>query len=440
MLDTREYKFKIVTPLYLGGVDPRAREDQAKHDTEIRIRPILAMWRYWLRALRGAEHGTTTDGLARIASEEQRLFGGVRGEHPTAAGIRARLSEVGNINHGNFTEQEPAKSRYARYLGYGLQQSRQGGVVTEECRWAIQPCGKFTVAITAKESDFKTLEEIIDTWVHCGGLGARNRRGWGCIEWTNRPAARGDYFRSLAERMERYKGTMPAEPDFDVLHPDWCRIQICDEASGHSFANFADAMAAIRNQLRIDTGGAERRQLERSGGVAVPLTAPLTPASPVLNVATHGWRQRWPEAKPYWLAGRWNERKNRWDAFYRARDHDAADGARFPGGPDVDLQNIHFGLPVAYPTWRMTVEGILGKETLRRPSPISFRVFRADTKYKVAILLFKARFLPDVDDARICAKVRGHETAGIRMPQAAVIWPDLDAFFDACRGKVVFGK
>jgi CRISPR type III-B/RAMP module RAMP protein Cmr1 len=445
MLDTKEFSFKVVTPLYLGGVDPRADEDQAKRDTQIRLRPVLAMWRYWLRALKGAELGTRPKGLAEMERQEQRLFGGVRGEHPTAAGIRARLIKVENVEHFDYTEREPDKSRYGRYLGYGLQEQRRSGVVTENRRWAIKPGCEFTIAVTAAQSDLGTLEDVIDTWVHCSGLGARHRRGWGCIEWTNRPQ-REDYFKWLAERMKQYEGNMSTEPEFDVLHPDWCRIQICNAPSGEPFTSVQDALAAIRNQLRIDTGAAEQEELERSQGAAVPLDAPRTPPSPVLHADGYGWRQRWPGLKPWNLAGLWNDVRGRWDAFYWARDHHVAEGARdADGGHSFQLRNIMFGLPVAYPRWKMTVEAMLRNdeamlrnETLRRPSPISFRVLKQAGKFKVAVLLFKSRFLPD--RALISARVRGRARARIQVPTGSVAWHDLDAFFDACHGDIVFGK
>ncbi len=159
-------EFRVATPLYLGGVDPRSEPEQAKQDTQIRLRPILAMWRYWFRALKGAEFGTDRAGLTEIAKQEQELFGGVRGDNPTAARMRARLVSVGEILHFDFTEQEPHKSPYGRYLGYGLQEQKPMGVLTQNRRWAIRPGGRFGVEVTANDSDFKTLEYVIDTWVH----------------------------------------------------------------------------------------------------------------------------------------------------------------------------------------------------------------------------------------------------------------------------------
>ena len=449
MLDIKEFRFKVVTPLYLGGVDPRADEIQAKRDTQIRLRPVLAMWRYWFRALKGAELGTDAKGLEELEKQEQRLFGGVRGEHPTAAGIRARLVRVDNFNHSDYTEQEPHKSRYGRYLGYGLQEQKQRGVVIQNRRWAVKPGCEFTIAITAAQSDFDTLVDVIDTWVHCGGLGARHRRGWGCIEWTNRPR-QVDYFKWLAERMKRYEGKMSTEPEFDVLHPDWCRIQICNAPSGEPFKSWGDALVAVRNQLRIDAGrwGFDQRlvqdneckkledeRVDPKKKQAVQLANPMNPPTLHLGESGYGWRQRWPDWR---LSGTWGfDKKTQTEkwlyAFYQGRDHDEARKARQGWGcSPYNLKNIHFGLPVAYPTWDgMMVEPKLDDKPIRRPSPISFRISGANQNYRVTVLLFKSRFLPE-GNCPIEANGRS-----VQRPED---WQDLDAFFDACHGYIVFGK
>jgi len=459
MLAPKKLTFEVVTPLYLGGVEPRQRAgpqgedspDRVQRDTRIRLRPILSMWRMWHRALMGAKVGTDNAGLKEIADSERRLFGG-GGGNATAGAFRARLVEESNVDLRTFTERnlqtggtaEPAHCCYSTYLGYGMASRREGGQLTEYPRWAIAPGAKFAVEVLAEDSTWPDLEMAIDTWVHCGGLGARHRRGLGSIRWADRPAERGDFFGGVLTKHVGGGASFSDEPAFEVLHPDWCRIAVVPMC----FGSYVEALTAIKNQLRIDAGKFVPKNgrfdqpdeincanAARSRPVRLP--DPVTVPHFHLSGTGYGWRQRWDDKKNPWrlqkktIAGR--------DfAFYWGRDHDQAQivkGGRATGRT-IQLQNVSFGLPEAYSTWKVMIEAVLGDKEIRRPSPISFRVYKLeDQKYQVAVLLFKSRFLPR--GAAIKAKLHGREQCDVAPP---TVWRYLDNFFDACNGTVVFGR
>src|SRR5581483_5650864 len=379
MLLWKELNYEVITPLYLGGTEPRkglneSNEQRVRLDTRIRIRPILAMWRYWYRALAGGLLGTTAAALRLIHRREQELFGGVHEQNDDeahAAKFRVRLVSQRIAEHREYTAH---RDPLFNYLGFGVASTKEEGP-----RLGIAPKTTFTVEVVCDEATWDMLSTLNYIWVNCGGLGARHRRGLGSIAWHdpayNPPARPYELLTAYRARFSMLFGTEANAAEFDeragpempVIHSDWCQIKV-----SRPFGTWLEALSAIRNQLRID----------------VEKTSP----PPTLHLGERGYGYRQGNGQSH----EWVEvRTKKGFPYYPGRDkaeaQRALDGDRHPA-PVLD--NVSFGLPVAYSGWGMIVNVMLDGVELRRPSPVSFRVLQDGRGYRVAILYFKSRFLP----------------------------------------------
>lgn len=411
MLEQKELTYEVITPLYLGGADPRARDD-----ARIYVRPIVAQWRWWFRALAGGVFGTTEGGLAQVRRLEQHYFGGVHAVGEAEAGpmrFRVRLKRENLKRPSEFTAN---RDPVINYLGYGLASTRQQPVA----RLGIPPGSKFTLEVVAPEEVWKLLCVLNYFWANFGGLGARHRRGLGSIEWLNsgansQPQNAGgmlNRFRELVAR-DAPRPLFGEIPEMPVVHPDWFRAKL----STKTFSGWKDALAAIRNQLRIEASTSGRPSLHLGeGGFGYRQG----------DGRSHSWVQefkRFPDGRtfPYYPT---RDKQAAWD-LYRAlsRNQDPTNS--------VEILNARFGLPLVFGGWHLTITAYQGDNEIRRPSPLSFRVFRMGNQYRVAVVYFKSRFLPENSELRaVCGSLQ-------QTIQLGAGWEYLDRFFELCEGTEV---
>lgn len=177
---TIEGRFAMTTPLFCGGADP-AR-------AELRIPSFKGVLRFWWRALAWSR----CDGdLGKIRECEDRLFGSsTTGQsrvliHLLPSQFAPRTLDAGKIltlyrgsvvGHG------------VRYFGYGLMEAyrsrmrnTQDGQLTRSC---LLPPFEFTVMLRGADltdDERKSLQDALIALGTMGGLGARNRRGYGSL-------------------------------------------------------------------------------------------------------------------------------------------------------------------------------------------------------------------------------------------------------------------
>jgi CRISPR-associated protein Cmr1 len=200
--------FELVTPAVLGRLD--------RHGTPaLAGPPVKAALRWWWRALRWpaiappapADEAAVQSALARLATEEARLFG-----KAAADGVEA--SDGGPLGQAPFTLSVrwtgPARGHWsglpslmhtsdgrtlrggAAYLGYGLLESGKVGEANHQpARNALAAGQQFTVEIRPRPgrldgglpagADFESLIRALGVFGLLGGLGARARRGFGSV-------------------------------------------------------------------------------------------------------------------------------------------------------------------------------------------------------------------------------------------------------------------
>jgi len=359
--------------------------------------------------------GTGEEGQRLVRKHEQRLFGGVHegaGVESGPAAFRIRLVREDVRDRKDYTA---GRDNPLKYLGFGFSSTRE-----ELARLGIAPGSRFTLEIVSSERTRDILMLVNYVWVNCGGLGARWRHGWGCLAWndaTLNPAPQAGFL--LGQRREelaRLLGVDPGGAHFDQAHPpefpviakNWFRVKLCS-----GFMSWEQAMEAVRNQLHVDSN----------------------PPRECLGAAGYGYRQGDGESHE-WVV----ERTSRGNfPYYPSRDKRAAIEALearsgSASSPAYEFKNALFGLPIQYRVGGrpVTITPYSGRDELRRPCPISFRIFEHQKGFYVATVYTKSRFLPE--GAKL-AGVRGRgDRVFVRYPDT---WDYLDRFFQSCDGNEV---
>ncbi len=175
-METKEFEVEIVTPLFLGGADPKK--------AELRAPSIKGALRFWWRALYGS------DDLEDMKKHEDEIFGSTTKK----ASFSLHLKEVDNIKPVLKDLPQGVKIKTTsrgrtfpisiiEYLAYGLceyNREQRKNVYTKE---HVEAGTKFKIAINIKDKSFK--EQILASLkivTNYGGLGSHSRNGFGSIK------------------------------------------------------------------------------------------------------------------------------------------------------------------------------------------------------------------------------------------------------------------
>jgi CRISPR type III-B/RAMP module RAMP protein Cmr1 len=148
-MDKVTLSLSAVTPLFLGGAEPRV-------SAELRIPPIKSAIRYWYRAWVGRYMDEEA-----LRVREGADLGSTKGQSP----VLIRFASPAPAN--KMFEKEP--------LPFASRASRPR--LPESTRFAIDFCSR---------SPLDWLVVPLALWLCCGGLGGRARRGGGVLDGTLR--------------------------------------------------------------------------------------------------------------------------------------------------------------------------------------------------------------------------------------------------------------
>lgn len=239
---------EAVTPLFLGGANPRSAP-------ELRAPSLRGALRYWLRALVGAA------GEQTMRQHEDRLFG-VGGDQATAGAVSLRLSFPRNPPQQSYSSLVSGRAGTS-YLWFAARGTRN-----EPERHAIMPTA-FPLIVSAPrskrpEQDLEQAAAVLWLLTRLGGIGARSRRFAGGVQVTAvqslhnadgliarlpvRAASPQELVQEIGEGIRAARRVFgiqqlatPAPQEFDVLHPDRCQIFVLDRV----FSSWSDAVEAI---------------------------------------------------------------------------------------------------------------------------------------------------------------------------------------------------
>jgi len=256
---------ETVTPLFLGGSEPRG-------EPELRAPSFRGVMRFWLRALLGGVLGNDPE---EIFQHESAVFGST--DHSSPVVVRVSGQGLDYVGCSELTADKPG-------LGYLFFSAR----LTRPERKAI-PAGKtfeLSCGLRAGAQDEKALKAAFASlWLltHLGGIGSRSRRGGGNLQVSS-VEVEGDVPSStpslqvaascpktlqseLAQGLKQlrqwaaqaFNGSpqpkFDGQPNFDVLHPDFCEIWVVDRAFkswDEALDKFGSAIQQFRKRYEPD--------------------------------------------------------------------------------------------------------------------------------------------------------------------------------------------
>lgn len=168
-----EAEYKIVTPLFIGGADPKKEKD-----LRIRVPSIKGALRFWYRAIALGRLGN----LEKVREKEAKLFGS------TNKGQSAFLLRIVDENVKAERKNEMVSGGSA-YLGYGVMDWNNKAKANLTTRSYIKPGSTYKLMFLFRfrgkdeieTSDYHDLKQAVIALGLFGGLGARSRRGLGSL-------------------------------------------------------------------------------------------------------------------------------------------------------------------------------------------------------------------------------------------------------------------
>ncbi len=223
-------KFKLtlqtITPLFLGGADPRG-------EPELRAASFRGVLRFWWRALVA---GVVGDGnLAALREAETAVFGETERGSPVIVRVWGQARPQSALPH------QPGVG----YLLWSMVRTK---------RQYLPARTSFTLILQTPpgvKSDEPLKRALAAVWLltHLGGVGSRSRRGGGSVQVTNvqgqlpsgvpslqvqaqTPQQLRDELANGLKQLRTLVSigspmpTISATPNFNVLHPNACRVVV----------------------------------------------------------------------------------------------------------------------------------------------------------------------------------------------------------------------
>ncbi len=364
MSDWQTIKLRVETPMFCGAADK---------EPEVRVSSIKGEIRFWLRAILG---GALGDNLDLIAEVESSLLGSTERSSKVAFRIPQQPESQNRNQSTNF--HRDLNSQYGDFkglaymLGQGLCEYRTTTGSFHLTRDFI-PIGatfelKMRFTRERKPAETALLQWAMWATFNLGGVGARNRRGFGRLR------------------------VIDCSPELDILHNNPPKSILSNEA----LAQVLEKMHTTATQAALEV------LMDRCPSAVVSDGPALFPSLSSLK-----WHVSPIEATPIYSAP-WN----------RAFSEAGLDLRKFRAGEDAPearydpklkthewlhvLNNPRrshfplgtFGLPIVFkPNKKVTA--FSGDEELRWPSPLFLTLIDQGDQYRLVSLFFITQFLPE---------------------------------------------
>lgn len=360
---------ETVTPLFLGGAEPRGTP-------ELRPPAFRGALRYWLRAVLGGAFGDTEAGLTKLRACESAVFGSADETTGGASAVTIRLRTAAQPTSKLYEKQEPIFANNRRqptgrdylYWSMGKSGNQQRGNYQPSKQFYV-PGSSFDLILSSRpgvkdvEQQFEQAVAALWLLVQLGGIGSRSRRTAGSL--------------SVRGQIER-EGLMFTLSASDVAQ---------------AAAQLSAGLSAIREQFAA------------LGHIDIKAPSAFDLLSPTVC--------------RLWVLGTWRS----WEAAVEAvgaamrdfrtyREPDHASVTKWLQGQSIPtVERAAFGLPLPYHYSKGGLSGVVqGRVTQptldRRASPLWLKVSKMSTcSYIGVATLFKSAFLPSGE--KLYAKTRG---------------------------------
>lgn len=276
-IEKREFECDVVTPLFLGGADPKK--------AELRVPPIKAAMRFWWRAQCDGED------LLQMAKKEAAIFGSI--ERKAANGKAVLMGKKAAISveldcqeikpvlkdmpPGKQVDVEGKKYKTSiiNYLSYGLFEYKSDLKKNVYNKEHIEPGAKFKLHISYPQEFEADITKSLKALISFGGLGARSRNGFGSL-----------HCQALTDRTLKQEGELKAYTSFSK------EAKLFDKFGKHN--KWVDALSEIGEVYRKAKLNLEKRHSwEKRKFIAMPIEAKNENIPALIRHGRH--------AKPYFL-------------------------------------------------------------------------------------------------------------------------------------------
>ena len=176
-----EASYRVATPMFCAGAQP----DRA----ELRLPSFKGALRFWWRALAWSR---LLGDLDRLREEEARLFGSSSGGQSRVSLSLETATAPEVVSKDSVLTDAPGIQRPvgegARYLGYGVMEAFASGKRGTQAGQITRACLRAPLDFTVRARGRCLSDEMVNTLEHAliavgvfGGMGARNRRGYGSL-------------------------------------------------------------------------------------------------------------------------------------------------------------------------------------------------------------------------------------------------------------------
>lgn len=165
--------FRIVTPMFLGGAEPKVT-------AELRAQSFKGVLRFWWRAI---SYATYDGDIKKLADQENRLFGSTDGACPFQLHLHGKERLVARRGGDNLDEVVRPERPGARYLGFGLMDAFSGKNTTagKLMRGCINHNQEFSLTAISRTHFPESLIDAFKLFGLLGGMGSRSRKGFGSL-------------------------------------------------------------------------------------------------------------------------------------------------------------------------------------------------------------------------------------------------------------------
>lgn len=256
---------ETVTPLFLGGADPRGQP-------ELRAASVRGALRFWLRALVGGVIGDRN--LDPLREAETQVFGDTESGSPIV--VRIRHGPLKTESFSKIAGWDNAARNYRKlgvaYLLFAARRTRtepERNAISAGCSFELMLHPRAGVKDAARDDALR--KGCVALWLltHLGGIGSRSRRGGGNMQVANvqgqlpsdlpdlqvRAESTQQLRDELANGLKQLRtlistgsptATISPTPNFDVLHPNACRIVVLNR----TWNTWDQALDEVGHQLQ----------------------------------------------------------------------------------------------------------------------------------------------------------------------------------------------